>query len=406
MKHIIVGSAVIIALAGAGARAYYTTRGDAAARVVTSPVTRGDIVQVVSATGTVEAVTTVQVGSQVSGTVSWLGADFNSIVRKGQVIAKLDPALFDAQVQQSRANVTKARAGVESARVQLADAEQTFTRATELAARQLLAASALDAAKVRVDSASADVRSAQAQVVQAQAALDQNQVGLAHTIMTSPIDGIVVQRSVDVGQTVAASLQSPTIFAIAADLTKMRVNAAIDESDIGSVQPGQAATFTVDAYPGETFTGVVAQVRLQPSVVQNVTTYVTMINVENAELKLKPGMTAISRIEIARRTGVLRVASAALRFRPTSDTWAALDQTMPAVVPPSSVAPGVRLWAFSNGSLTPVAARLGITDGVSTELLDTSIEPGTAVVAAVTTTSAAASVNRPAAGNPLLGGRP
>ncbi|MEX2273171.1 MAG: efflux RND transporter periplasmic adaptor subunit [Vicinamibacterales bacterium] len=258
-------------------------------QVNTAPIGRGDIIDIVGATGTLQAVTTVQVGSQVSGNIEWLGADFNSIVRKGQVIARLDPSLFDAQLNQvqanlvqARANLTKARSELDRARVQLTDAQQKNARAKELAAQQLLPASELDAAKIAVDSATAAVASQQATVVQVQAAVtqseasvNQSQVNRNHTIIVAPIDGIVTQRNVDVGQTVAASMQAPTLFIIAADLTEMQVNANIDEADVGRIRPGQHVTFRVDAYPTDNFQGTVTQVRLQPVVVQNVTTYGT-----------------------------------------------------------------------------------------------------------------------------------
>src|SRR2546423_3672267 len=315
MKRVIMGL-LIVADLGAGAGAYYMKRGGPGVQIVPSPITRGDIVDTVGATGTLEAVTTVQVGSQVSGNISWLGADFNSIVKKGQVIARLDPSLFNAQVEQSkanlaqsRANLAKAQSDLERMKVQLTDAQQKYTRAQELAAKSLLPQSDLDAAKIAVDSAQASlgaqqatVNQATASVSQSQASVNQNQVNLDHTIITAPIDGIVTQRSVDVGQTVAASMQAPTLFILAADLTKMQVSANIDEADIGRIRPGQRATFRVDAYPTDNFQGAVAQVRLQPAVVQNVTSYGTVIDVPNAQLKLKPGMTANVKIEIAKRS--------------------------------------------------------------------------------------------------------
>jgi len=334
---------VIIAAIGAGAGAYYIRRGAPDVQVQTSPITPGDIVDTVGATGTLQAVTTVQVGSQVSGNIAWLGADFNSIVRKGQVIARLDPSLFEAQLQQARANLSqtqanlaKAESDLEQRNVQLQDAQQKYTRAKELAARSLLPQSDLDSAKVAVDMAQAALVSQQATVTQAraavsqsQASVNQNQVNVDHTIIAAPIDGIVTQRNVDVGQTVAASMQAPTLFIIAADLTKMQVNANIDEADVGRIRPAQHVTFRVDAYPTETFEGSVSQIRLQPVVVQNVTTYGTVIDVPNAQLKLKPGMTANVKIEIAKRSDALRVPNAALRFRPTTDLFAALNQPVP-----------------------------------------------------------------------------
>ena len=334
---------VLLAVVGGGAGAWYSQRNKTQIQVTTAPLSRGDIVDTVGATGTLQAVTTVQVGSQVSGNIQWLGADFNSIVKKGQVIARLDPSLFDAQLNQvqanlaqARANLTKARSELDRARVQLTDAQQKYARAKELASQQLLPASELDAAKIAVDSAQASVASQQATVTQVQAAVtqseasvNQSQVNRQHTVIVAPIDGIVTQRSVDVGQTVAASMQAPTLFVIAADLTEMQVNANIDEADVGRIRPGQRVTFRVDAYPTDDFQGTVTQIRLQPVVVSNVTTYGTVITVPNRELKLKPGMTANVKIEIAKRTNALRIPNAALRFRPTNEIFAALKQEPP-----------------------------------------------------------------------------
>src|SRR5262245_32136512 len=342
MKRAVVLVVIILAV-GAGAGAWYYRRGETEVHVNTAPLSRGDIVDTVGATGTLQAVTTVQVGSQVSGNIQWLGADFNSIVKEGQVIARLDPSLFDAQLQQTQANLTQARANLvkaqselERARVQLVDAQQKFTRANELSARQLLPASELDAAKVAVDTAKAAVASQQATVTQVQAAVTQSaasvnqaQVNRDHTVIVAPIDGIVTQRSVDVGQTVAASMQAPTLFVIAADLTEMQVNANIDEADVGRIRPGQQVSFRVDAYPTDNFVGTVTQVRLQPVFVQNVTTYGTVITLPNPEPQLKPGMTANVKIEIAKRTNALRIPNTALRFRPTEEVFAALQQTPP-----------------------------------------------------------------------------
>ncbi len=342
MKRAIIGLLIVLAI-GAGAGAYYIRRGGPEIQVNTSPISRGDIVDTVGASGTLQAVTTVQVGSQVSGNIQFLGADFNSIVKKGQVVARLDPSLFDAQLQQAKANLaqtqanlTKAQSDLERTKVQLTDAQQKFARSRELASRKLLPQSDLDSAKIAVDSAQASLASQEATVLQtraavsqSQASVNQNQVNLDHTVIQAPIDGIVTQRSVDVGQTVAASMQAPTLFIIAADLTKMQVNANIDEADVGRIRPSQHVTFKVDAYPTETFEGTVSQIRLQPVVVQNVTTYGTVIDVPNAQLKLKPGMTANVKVEIAKRTDALRVPNAALRFRPSTDVFAALNQPVP-----------------------------------------------------------------------------
>ena len=358
---------LIIAAIGVGAGAYYYRRGGPEVQVQTAPITRGDIVDSVGATGTLQAVTTVQVGSQVSGNIQWLGADFNSIVKKGQVIARLDPSLFEAQLQQAsanlnqaRANLTKARSDLDRTKVQFVDAQQKYARAKELAARSLLPQSELDAAKTAVDSAQATVASQEATVTQTQAAVSQsqasvhqNQVNLDHTTITAPIDGIVTQRNVDVGQTVAASMQAPTLFVIAADLTKMQVNANIDEADVGRIRPGQHVTFRVDAYPTDNFEGTVSQVRLQPQVVQNVTTYGTVIDVPNAQLKLKPGMTANVKVEIAKRTDVPLVPNAALRFRPTPELFAHFNQTVP---PEAGGGRGGSRTAGASGSSAPTGA--------------------------------------------------
>jgi HlyD family secretion protein len=342
MKRAVI-ALLIVAAAGAGAWVYYVRRAAPEIGALSSPITRGDIVDAVSTTGTLQAVTTVQIGSQVSGNIAYLGADFNSIVKQGQVIARLDPSLLQAQLEQSRANVLKSQsdvvqseANLARSRVALLDAQQKYARAQQLDAKHLEPQADLDAAKIAVDSAQSSLQSSEAalnsskaSVGQSQANFNQAQVNLDHTVITSPVDGIVTQRSVDVGQTVAASMQAPTLFIIAVDLSKLQVSANIDEADIGRIRPGQRATFRVDAYPAETFEGTVAQVRLQPVVVQNVTTYATIINAPNADLKLRPGMTATLRVEVSRKADVLRVPSAALRFRPSTDVFAALNQPVP-----------------------------------------------------------------------------
>jgi len=323
---------------------------------ITGKAEKGTVEVTVSATGTVQAVTTVQVGSQVSGTVAELGADFNSQVRKGQVVARLDPAIFQAQVENSRANVVNAEAAVAAAlteinnqkanlnaaksnlevtRVQRDDAAALVKRYEELknvlSGRDLEAAQAqANAASARYEqaaaqvgqveaanaSAKAKVDQAKASVAQAKAQLQQSQVNLDHSIITSPIDGVVVSRSVDVGQTVAASLSAPTLFTIANDLTKMQVLASIDEADVGQIRQGIQAHFSVDAYPGETFVGDISQLRLNAQTLQNVVTYSAVIDVNNKGLKLRPGMTANITISVAKREDVLTVPNAALRFKP------------------------------------------------------------------------------------------
>jgi len=329
MKKVII-SLVAIAAIGISAGAYYNmNKAGMAPEVVTGTITRGSVVDTVGATGTLEAVTTVQVGSQVSGTVQELFADFNSIVRRGQVIARLDPSLIQTQIEQQKANLIRAQADTERLKVSLEDAKVKLERAEGLYARNLIPQSELETAQVNVRSIEAQIRSSMAQLTQAEASLNQAKVNLEHTIIATPIDGIVISRNVDVGQTVAASMSAPVLYLIAADLTKMQVIASIDEADVGRIRPKQAVRFSVDAYPTEEFIGAVSQVRLQPTVVQNVVTYATVIDVPNPQLKLKPGMTATVNIDIARADNVMRVPAAALRFRPTADTFIALNLPVP-----------------------------------------------------------------------------
>lgn len=400
MRRLLVGTLLIVTV-GVGLRAYYNHDVEQPT-IATGRVAKGDIVETVTATGTLQAVTTVLVGTQVSGTVAWLGADFNSLVHKGEVIARLDPALLDAEIQQSEASVAKASADVDNARVQITDADQKYARASSLATRQLIPQSDLDAAKIEVDTAQAQLRSSAAQLVQAQASLDQAKVNREHTIIASPIDGMVISRAVDVGQTVAASLSSPTLFSIAADLTKMQVQTDVDESDIGTVQPGQPVTFTVDAYPNDTFTGRTTQVRLQPTVLQNVTTYTVMVDVPNPELKLKPGMTATAHIEVARRDAVVTVPNASLRFTPTADELAALGLSE---APPPAKAAGAggvgRVWLQHDNTLSPESVGVGLSDGKVTEIVSGDVQPGAEVVTSIVTTGAAARAAAPAS-NPFM----
>ena len=333
-----------VALIGASAWGFSRYRGGGAKpEIVTAAITRGDVVEAVGATGTLEAVTTVQVGTQVSGTVQALYADFNSIVRKGQVIARLDPSLIQTQIEQQRANLVRAEADLQRLRVALADAKVKLGRARDLGGRGLIPQTEVEAAEVNVQTSDAQLRSAQAGVTQARANLNQQQVNLNHTVIKAPIDGIVISRNVDEGQTVAASMNAPVLFLLAADLTKMKVSANIDEADVGKIRPGQRVTFRVDAYAADEFEGTVVQVRLNPLTVQNVVTYQTVIEVPNPALRLKPGMTANVNIEIARRDNVLRIPSGALRFRPTNDIFAALGQE-----PPQDM--GARGSAGSRGS--------------------------------------------------------
>ena len=279
-------------------------------------VDRGDVVEVVGATGTMEAVQTVQIGSQVSGTIQSLYADFNSQVKKGEVIARLDPSIFDARLGQAEANLVAARANVDRAKATVEDTRLKFERARELARQELVPQSDLDTAKSNQDAAVASVKAAEASVSQAVASVNQAKLDLSHTVIDTPIDGVVISRSVDVGQTVAASFQAPTLFVIANDLSQMRVNASIDEADVGRVREGQDVLFHVDAYPERDFWGRVEQVRLNPTTVSNVVTYNAIVAVNNDNLLLRPGMTATVSVQVRKAQEVLRVPAAALRFRP------------------------------------------------------------------------------------------
>jgi HlyD family secretion protein len=299
MKKLITILLVLIAV-GAGGAAYYMRDTRPEPTVTTMPVTRGDIADVVPATGTLEAVTTVDVGTQVSGLVQDMYADFNSIVKKGQIIARLDPSLIQTQIEQRTASVIRAEADLERLRVSLADSERKLAQAQAMWDKQLIPRDQLDTADMNVKTLKSQIKSSEAGLTQAKADLNAQEVNLGHTVIKSPIDGIVISRSVDPGQTVAASMNAPVLYQIAEDLGQMQVLANIDEADVGRMRPGQHVTFRVDAYPTETFTGTVHQVRLQPTVVQNVVVYSTVIRVPNPQWKLKPGMTANVSIEVAR----------------------------------------------------------------------------------------------------------
>lgn len=342
MKRAIIIVLIILAVGG-GAGAYYMTHKSQPISVATAPISRADIVDAVASTGTLQPVISVTVGSQVSGNIAWLGADFNSIVKKNQVIAKLDPTLFESQVAQAKAQVAQATASLQNTRAQLIKdqanvsyLQATFKRTTELSQKGLATQDQLDQTKAASDQGAAlveldksSIQQAQANVDQAKAQLNTSQTNLEHSIITSPIDGIVTQRSVDVGQTVQSSMTAPQLFVIAQDLTQMQVSANIDESDVGRVTPGENVSFRVDAFPGIDFRGTVAQIRLNPTVVNNVTTYATIVNVPNDDLRLKPGMTSNLKIQVSKRTDTLRVPNTALRFRPSLDAFAALNQPVP-----------------------------------------------------------------------------
>ncbi len=273
-------------------------------RFETAAVSRGPIQARVTASGTVSALVTVQVGSQISGRIQWLGADFNTVVRKGQVVARIDPSLYAAAVEQARARVLTAAANRQLAESQRTNAQVQAERNRALRKESLVSQSALDDSETALHVAEAQARAAAAQEADARATLHQAEINLAYTTIVAPIDGVVISRNVDVGQTVAATLQSPTLFLVAQDLRKMQVDTNVAEADVGRIAAEMAATFTVDAYPAETFRGTIREVRNAPQTVQNVVTYDAVIDVDNAELKLKPGMTANVTVVYADRSDV------------------------------------------------------------------------------------------------------
>lgn len=406
MKNRITLVLILIGAIAFAMAAYYRSAVSAdAPRFNTATATRQDIVQTVEATGTLSAVTTVQVGTQVSGTIQSLYADFNSRVRKGQVIARLDPSLMQAQVDQAAATIARLEADVERSQAALDDSKVKAERAKALFEQGLVPRADLDTADSTARQAQASRQAAQAQLVQARAALNQNRVNLDHTIITAPVDGIVISRNVDVGQTVAASMSAPTLFVIAQDLTEMQVQASVDESDIGRIQSGQAVTFRVDAYPGEVFAGTVSQVRLQPQVVQNVVSYTTVIDVPNPDGKLKPGMTANVSIEIARADDVLAVPNAALRFQPAAEDADASGGTRRR---PSGGRSGRghaadTVWTLRDGKLHPLNVEAGLSNSTATAILGGDLREGTPVVTGLVAAAGNASTS---ARSPLIPQRP
>src|SRR3989441_2737003 len=326
-RHWLIVGLVVVAIAVFAA---FQFKGADKPQYFTVKVDRGDVREVVEATGTINAVTTVQVGSQVSGTISHLFADFNSKVKKGQLIAQIEPSLFEGTLLQAKADLANARANLLTAKANLEKAQATalqtkadYDRTVNLTKEGVMSPQQLDLAKANADSATASVSGGQAQVTQAAAQVQQKeaavtvaQTNLNYTTIHAPIDGTVIARNVDVGQTVAASLQAPTLFTIAQDLTKMQVYASTDESDVGMIRTGQVVSFKVDAYPKDTFSGRVSQVRMNATTVQNVVTYNTVIDFDNPDLRLFPGMTAYITIPVANAKNVLRVPNGTLRYKP------------------------------------------------------------------------------------------
>lgn len=385
-KKILIGIAVVIII-GIVAFIVFSSK-ETELKFKTEKITKGDIEATVTATGTVNAVTTVLVGTQVSGTIKQIYVDFNSPVKQGQLIAQIDPSTFEAQVQQARANLLSAKANVEKAEASLLDTKRTMERNRELFSKNLIARSDLDTSETNYDAAKAQVSATKAQVAQTEAALEYAATNLRYTRIQSPVHGIVVSRNVDVGQTVAASFQTPTLFNIAQDLTKMQIDTNVGEADIGKVNVKQDVEFTVDAYPDITFKGRVSQVRNAPITVQNVVTYDVVIYVDNPEFKLKPGMTANVSIIISSKKDVLKIPNAALRFRPS--------ETIKNKVTTQPKGPGV--WIVENNKPKRVKVETGISDGNYTEVVSGEINEGQEVIVESLTKTKSQSGTQPGGG--------
>ena len=366
MKKILIGSLIVIVL---GVGCFFLFKGkENGMKYRVQKVARGEIVSSVTATGTVNAVTTVLVGTQVSGTIKTLYVDFNSPVKRGQLIAQIDPATFEAQVGQAKANLFSAKANLEKSEATVIDAKRTMERNRELVSENLIAQSDFDTAETNYETAKASVGEAKAQIAQTEAALKFAETNFQYTRIISPVDGVVISRNVDVGQTVAASFQTPTLFTIAQDLTKMQVDTNVDEADIGNVKVGQDVDFTVDAYPETTFKGSVWQIRNAPIIVQNVVTYDVVIKVENPELKLKPGMTANVSIITSFKKDILKIPNTALRFMPSEEEVG------------KSVKKGLGIWIIKEGKPERIAIVTGISDGNYTELVSGALKEGQEVI--------------------------
>jgi len=361
-----VGTALILIAAGLGV--WWSAVSGTAASYVTSPVTIGPIARSVSATGAVNPELTIIVGTYVSGVIQELSCDYNTQVKRGQICAKIDPRPYQSIVDQGKANLAVAQAQLEKDKASLTYAKLNLGRLATLVPTNAVSKDAYDNAQSTYDQALAQITFDEATIRQRQAVLDAAQVNLDYTNIISPVDGTVVSRAVTMGQTVAASFQTPTLFLIATDLTKMQVDANVSESDIGGIKKGDKATFTVDAYPKRLFEGTVTQVRQSPQTVQNVITYDVVVSANNSDLALKPGLTAATRIIVDQRSDVLRVPNQALRYIPTGTS---LGQTKQA-----------RVWVLRNGVPTPVQVTPGLDDDEFTELVQGDLKPNDSVIVA------------------------
>ncbi|HEY6477601.1 MAG TPA: efflux RND transporter periplasmic adaptor subunit [Polyangia bacterium] len=425
VRRLLVTALALVVLAGGGV-GFWHWRGTHRKPPVefdTAVVDRGRIVSRVTATGTLSALVTVQVGTQVSGTVQKLFADWNSPVKKGQLIAKIDPQLFQATLEQAQANFEAAQGNLVKAEAQERDSGRQFEREKAMLDRKLVAQADYDTSQANLEVARGSTAAARGSLAQAKAQLTQAKVNLDMTRIISPTDGTVISRSVDVGQTVAASLSAPTLFVIAQDLREMQVDTSVAEADVGKLAAGMPATFTVDAFPGEHFRGKVRQIRNAPTTLQNVVTYDAVIDVGNPDLRLRPGMTANITFISAEKDDVVRVPNAAMRFRPTPEIFTALGMPVPAAVREAADRPrsgsgsgggarnggggqGARtggpggggsgrpraggrgegatdrrsVWMLRDGKPQMVSLRIGLSDGNLTELVEGELHAGDSVV--------------------------
>jgi HlyD family secretion protein len=432
VRRLLVTALALAVLGGVGAAVFRwrAAHRKPAVEFDTAAVDRGRIVSRVTATGTVSALVTVQVGTQVSGTIQKLFVDWNSPVKKGQLIAKIDPQLFEAAYQQAQANYEAAQGNLIKAEAQEQDAGRQFGREKGLLDRKLVAQADYDTSQANVEVMKGQSAAARGALAQAKAQLSQAKVNLDMTRIVSPTDGTVISRSVDVGQTVAASLSAPTLFTIAQDLRKMQVDTSVAEADVGKLSAGMPASFTVDAFPGERFKGSVRQIRNAPQTVQNVVTYDAVIDVDNGDLKLRPGMTANITFVSAEKDDVLRVPNAATRYKPTPDIFTALGLPVPKGVkdpadrsrgggsgsgpgpgggahsggggPPGGGGPGAgsaaggwrargggkgdgptdkrTVWVLRSGQPQQIQLRIGLSDGSTTEVVEGDLHEGDQVI--------------------------
>jgi len=373
MKRWII-SLVLVAVAVAGYFSYRYFYADKSkeSRYRTAPVERGDVIQTVRATGTIQPIRLVQVGTQVNGPIRKLYVDFNSRVKAGDLVAQIDPTTYEARLAQDQANLTESLANVEQTQVKLLQAEKELERARKLTAREMISQADLDTAIATRDSLLAQLKVAQAAVAQSEASLRLSKANLGYTTISSPVDGVVIARNVSEGQTVVASMTAQVLFLIATDLRKIQVEASIPEADIGNIALGQRVTFTVDAFD-QTFTGAVTQIRMAAVTVQNVVTYPVVIQAENPDTKLFPSMTADIICEVARHENVLKIPNAALRFKPEDkDKTAKNGKDSSPLKKRVRLEQGPRIWIQKpdGNGVNPVPVSLGITDGAFTELRD------------------------------------